>query len=200
MPNPTISKALEGWRTSSRSKLDELLKAHHEVGGGGRGRRYATEQINHAYLVAVSAQFQKFCRDLHSEAAAFLVGDTRPESFRPALLKLLTDNRKLDRGNPNPGNIGADFGRFGLDFWAAVRALDRRNERRQDGLEQLNVWRNAIAHQDFTLKDSDAKKVEGTHPQLADVRTWRGFCESLSEAFDAVTAAHLRQVVGRDPW
>ena len=55
MPNPTISKELEGWRTSSRSKLDELLKAHHEVGGGGRGRRYATEQINHAYLVAVSA-------------------------------------------------------------------------------------------------------------------------------------------------
>src|SRR5262249_27331696 len=24
----------------------------------------------------------------------------------------LVDNRKLDRGNPNPGNIGADFGRF----------------------------------------------------------------------------------------
>ena len=43
--------------------------AHRSVGGTARGRRFATEQINHAYAVLLASQFQGFARDLHSECA-----------------------------------------------------------------------------------------------------------------------------------
>ena len=71
-------------------------------------------------------------------------------------------------GNPNPGNVGSDFARFDMDFWSAVKALDARNQRRQDALQDLNEWRNAIAHQDWA-------KVGGSPTfRLRTVRVWRG--------------------------
>lgn len=33
-------------------------------------------------------------------------------------------NRKLDQGNPGPGNLGSDFGIFGASFWPEVQRLD----------------------------------------------------------------------------
>ena len=61
---------------------------------------------------------------------------------------MLVQNRKLDSGNPNPGNLGSDFNRFGLEFWDAVDQLDVRNPDRRGELQELNVMRNAIAHHD----------------------------------------------------
>src|SRR5438874_12908119 len=106
---PLASVALQLWQTVRAAALDEIEAAHRLVGGSGPGRRYATQQINHAYAVLLSSQFQGFCRDLHTEcvdaiAAAFT---------RPGLSQAVRDEfllaRKLDRGNPNPANIGADF-------------------------------------------------------------------------------------------
>ena len=61
----------------------------------------------------------------------------------------MVQNRKLNQGNPNAGNLGSDFNRFGLLFWDEARNLDFRNQARHNRLEELNLWRNAIAHQDF---------------------------------------------------
>ena len=58
-------------------------------------------------------------------------------------------NRNLDRGNANPGTIGSDFNRLGVEFWTRVYADYPRNDRRRELLENLSAWRNAIAHQDF---------------------------------------------------
>ncbi len=55
------SNSLLRWRESQRSKLDEIMEAHRAVGGAGRWRRYATEQVNHAYAMLLSSQFQGFC-------------------------------------------------------------------------------------------------------------------------------------------
>src|SRR5487761_2241061 len=52
-------------------------------------------------------------------------------------------------GNPNSGNLGSDFKRLGIDFWAEVKKLDARNADRLKRLDELNNWRNAIAHQHF---------------------------------------------------
>src|SRR5437879_257545 len=111
------SGSLHTWRTVRRAALDELEAAHRSVGGHGRGRRYATQQINQAYAVLLSSQFQGFCRDLHTESALFLVGSVQPVTLKQTLRKDLTRSRKLDRGNPSPGNIGEDFGRLGIGFW-----------------------------------------------------------------------------------
>src|SRR2546423_1551500 len=111
------SRSLATWRTQSAAALDEIAAAHAAVGGTGPGRRVATQQINHAYTVLLSSQFQRFCRDLHSEAADFLCRTVPLPALRPIVLRQFTLARKLDTGNPNPGNVGSDFRRFGMDLW-----------------------------------------------------------------------------------
>lgn len=98
----------------------------------------------------LSSQFQGYCRDLHSEAVDFVVANVTPSSLANVVRSTLLQGRKLDHGNPNPGNLGSDFGRLGMQLWPSVHAVDRRNVRRQMELENLNTWRNAIAHQDWT--------------------------------------------------
>jgi hypothetical protein len=189
------STALTTWRTTAKTSLDEIAAAHAAVGGRSRGRRYATQEINHAYAVLLSSQFQRFCRDLHTEAAAHIVDAVAPAALRPVVRARMLEGRKLDRGNANPGNLGADFGRFGFDFWARVRASDARNERRQAALRNLAAWRNAIAHQDF-----DPALTPPPPLHLSAVRAWRSACGSLAVEFDHVVAERVTVLVGARPW
>lgn len=190
------SYAYTHWATTRKTALDELEHAHRSLGGAGRGRRYATQQINQAYAVLLSSQFQGFCRDLHSECVDAMVTVVTPVSLHAILRTALTEDRKLDRGNPNPGNIGADFGRLGVPFWPSVRAIDLRNGQRQAALEELNAWRNAIAHQDF-----DPARLGGRMTlMLFQVRRWRAACDVLAPAFDSVMRAYLQAHTGTAPW
>jgi hypothetical protein len=82
--------------------LDEIEAAHRAVGGSGRGRRYATQQINQAYAVMLSSQFQRFCRDLQSEAVDELAKRIALPDVAEIFRLQLTTGRKLDSGrNPN---------------------------------------------------------------------------------------------------
>lgn len=144
----------------------------------------------------LSSQFQRFCRDLHTESSAHVVGTVTPQSLRPMMRARILEARKLDRGNPNPGNLGSDFGRLGIEFWPAVRARDQRNEKRQTALAKLSAWRNAIAHQDF-----DPATLDPPPPlRLATVNAWRSACGALAREFDEVLRAHLTSLVGVAPW
>src|SRR5437763_6783257 len=102
------SRSLHAWRTTRTAALDEVENAHRLVGGTGPGRRYATQQINQAYAVLLSSQFQGFCRDLHSECVDLLVAVIANASMQAMSGRNMQHGRKLDTGNPNPGNIGAD--------------------------------------------------------------------------------------------
>src|SRR5205814_3348768 len=103
-------------------ELDQLLHAHARIGGGRPGRPYATEQLNFAYLVAVAAHFQGFCRDLHTEAVDAFIAAI-PSPLFMILRSTLTKSRSLDRGNANGGTISEDFARLGMDpFWDLVSA------------------------------------------------------------------------------
>ena len=97
----------------------------------------------------------------------------------------------------NPGNIGADFNRFGLLFWPLVDAAHLRNARRKTLLEQLNRWRNAIAHNAF-----EPSMLRSGRPvlSLAEVRRWRTACDGLARWFDRIMRDRLRVVVGTNPW
>ncbi|MBI1903799.1 MAG: hypothetical protein HYS13_22065 [Planctomycetia bacterium] len=189
------STSLQNWIGARRVALDELESAHQSVGGTGRGRRFATEQINHAYAVLLSSQFQGFCRDLHSECAALIAQAAGSPTLRDIVQAALVENRRLDRGNPTPGNIGIDFKRFGVTLWDEVKNLDVRNASRQDRLEELNLWRNAIAHQDFSHPAIQAAAL-----RLQHVRVWRRACDYLAQAFDEAMRLHLRPIVGASPW
>src|SRR5579871_3971360 len=134
------SQSLQEWQTRSLSRLDEIEHAHQSVGGVSPGRRYATLQINHAYAVLLSSQFQGYCRDLHSECVNHLVSKVEvptvaPTDLRVALREEFLFRRQLDTGNPNPGNIGSDFNRLGVDFWDKVIAIDpTKNPSRRNAL------------------------------------------------------------------
>jgi hypothetical protein len=186
---------LRRWRTNRLEALNEIEAAHRSVGGTGRGRRYATQQINQAYAVLLSSQFQGYCRDLHSECADYLVQAITPAPLRTACRDAIVQNRKLNQGNPNPGNLGSDFNRFGLVFWDEVRNPDPRNQARQNRLEELCAWRNAIAHQDF-----NPAALRATTLQFRAVRRWRGACDRLATAFDEVMRQHIQSIAGASPW
>ena len=190
------SRSLQEWRTKRTNELDEIETAHTAIGGSGRGRRYATQQVNHAYVVLLSSQFQGFCRDLHSECVGHLLQIIQPASLQAVLSAEFLLHRTLDRGNPTPGNLGADFNRLGLEFWIEVNQIRRINERRQKYLEELNDWRNAIAHHDF-----DPAKLGGRRTlTLERIRRFRSVCNALATDFDRVMARHLETITGSNPW
>jgi hypothetical protein len=191
------SLSLNAWFADRSGALDEIESAHRAVGGAGPGRRTATQQINQAYAVLLSSHFQGFCRDLHAECSDHLANPMPDPNLRMLMRSNLVVNRKLDAGNPNPGNLGADFSRFRLAFWPLVDASHARNVQRKVLLEQLNAWRNAIAHQDFS-----PPMLRGGRPilQLSQVQAWRKACDGLARSFDEVLRVHIQSLTGSTPW
>jgi hypothetical protein len=76
-------------------------------------------------------------------------------------------------------------------------ALDRRTSQRRRSLEELNEWRNAIAHQDFL-----PGMLMAGRPvlHLAQVQTWRKACDGLVRSFDRVMRGYILGVTGTAPW
>ena len=190
------SHSLKEWETKRTNELDEIETALTAIRGSGRGRRYTTQQVNHAYVVLLSSQFQGFCRDLHSECVDHLLQIIQPASLQAVLSAEFLLHRMLDRSNPTPGNLGADFNRLGFDFWSEVNRISRINERRQKYLVELNNWRNAIAHHNF-----DPGKLGGRKTlTLKIIHRFRSVCNALATDFDCVMARHLETVTGSNPW
>lgn len=184
------------WKAARARELDQLEAAHVALGGTGRGRRYATQQVNQAYVVLLASHFQGFCRDLHTEAIDYFVDSIQPPSARPAVRTALTWRRSLDRGNPTPHNLAVDFNRFGMDFWPELYAVDSWAARRETALKDLNRWRNAIAHHDF-----DASKLAGrTTVTLQMVRRWRSACNGLARSIDRVVGLRILHLTGVRTW
>ena len=202
MPSQSFGK----WVSVRLPELDEIENAHRQVGGTSRGRRYATSQLNHAYTMLVSSQFQGYCRYLHSECVDILirameVPGVSPSDWRRMLREEFLGRRKLDFGNPNAGALAEDFRRLCTELWTELRVLDSKNAEWQRLLTELNAWRNAIAHQNF-----DPINLNGTactfapYLSLDQVRKWRRTCDGLAGAFDTVMRVHLVGLTGNLPW
>jgi hypothetical protein len=178
-------------------ELDQVEAAHTLLGGTARGRRYTTQQINRAYAVLLASQFQGFARDLHTEAVDHLVAAVPHPGFRAAVREEFLWNRQLDTRNANQGTIGGDFGRLGItNLCVQVDAVFPQNDRRRRGLEDLNHWRNAIAHQAF-----DPAVLGGAiNLRLARVQHWRRSCDRLARSLDRVLRGYIHSVTGTYPW
>jgi hypothetical protein len=189
------SNALLRWRGERADALDEIEAAHVGIGGTQPGRRYATQQINRAYAILLSSEFQGFGRDLYSECVEHVIAAT-PVHLQALVRTQFHWGQPFGRVNPQPAAIGSDFGRFGLRFWNAVYAVHANNRRRSGLLEELMRWRNAIAHNDF---DPD---TFGSDPilHLSQVRSWRSALNGLCNGFDLVLRNHLAGVLGAAPW
>lgn len=193
MPSPAFRR----WSTDGAAALDHLVSAHGALAGLRPARRAAIRELNQAYTVMLASKFQLFCRDLHSEAVERLTDAATPGALRPIFRESLLGNRQLDSKNAQPGSLGSDFKRLGIELWDQLGTRDRRTIARRKRLEELNAWRNAIAHQTFTR----ARPLAPAPPlQLRHVRTWRTACDALARSMDAVVGDHIRAVVGAAPW
>jgi hypothetical protein len=106
------SAAKGAWETVARVRLGELERLHADARGTGPGRRWGTDQLNRSLFVALVAQFQIYCRDLHDEAIDVHVAAANV--LQAGLLRsVLTQGRELNVKNPRPAALGSDFGRLG---------------------------------------------------------------------------------------
>ena len=197
LDRPMPSFSLQRWFAERASALNEMERAHQALRGSGPGVRAASLQINQAYTMMLSGQFQGYCRAFHDECAELLVGAIADSDLRDIAMFNLTTNRKLDRGNPNAGHIGADFGRFRLPFWSLVAAHHSQNSNRRMALDDMNEWRNAIGHQDFA-----PAMLRAGRPtlQLARVQAWRSACDALARSFEEVMRTYIRRFAVSVPW
>jgi hypothetical protein len=191
------SLALLRWRTERTASLSEIENVYRSVESAGHRTRSTMQQLNQAYALLLSSEFQGFCRDLHTECAAAIARILPSTDLQNLMRDGLLLGRKLDAGNPNPGNIGADFNRFDLSFWPLVDAAHPRNARRKTLLEQMNRWRNAIAHNAF---EPDMLRRGRSVLSRGEVQRWRRACDGLARWFDRVLQSRLRVVTGTNPW
>ena len=140
------SRAKRLWDTRSQERLDELEQIHSEIRGPGRGRRWYTREFNPSLFVALVAQFQLYCRNLHDDAVDVYLSEADP-CWADVLGTLLTQGRKLDMQNPRGSTLGNDFGRLGFGFVPALRSSGGMVSRDLDRLEALVDFRNAVAHE-----------------------------------------------------
>ncbi len=188
------SQSLYEWRERRSHELDQLASAHQAVAGKGPGRRYPTRQINHAYVLAIAAQFQGFARDIHTEAVDALISAVTPLEMQLPLRTLMTSGRDLDSRNASPSALGSDFQRLGISLWAELRGRYTRAGDLNIRLGSLNDWRNAIAHDDFT------RVAPETEVRLQAVRGYRSACDQLAAGMDKVVGDYVATIVGSRPW
>lgn len=151
---PMVSNSLIRWQNERASAMDALIDAHRILPGGRPGRRWASEQLNHALFLRLASEFQGFGRDIHDEAVSFILTASvqAPPIARSILESNLKFARRIDRGNANVGTLGADFRRLGIPIIKLVKHESALNERRLLVLGSLNAARNAIAHNELNSK------------------------------------------------
>jgi len=143
------------------------------------------------YVLLLSAHFQGFCRDLHTECAQIIASKVRP-SLQILFQAQFSARRELDRGNANFNTVVTDFNRFGIAMKPALDALAGSAALKGD-LHRLNEWRNAAAHQNAVLPPSGPLTV----PMI---QGWRNSCNSLATSLDTIMYNQLRVRLRRAPW
>jgi hypothetical protein len=177
------------------------MSAHVAVGGSGAGRRWATEELNHALVLRLASEFQGFCRDLHNDAVEVILAGSAPRNLplQQALRAACTTSRRLDRGNADPDGLRKDFGLFGMKLWPDLTvSYPSKSAEWQRKLELLNAVRNGLAHDDGNRLVK--VRAVGWPPTLASVRRWRAALDGLATGMDHVTREHLRRLLNVTPW
>jgi len=144
-----------------------------------------------AYVLLLSAHFQGFCRDLHTECAQIIASKVRA-SLQILFQSQFSARRELDHGNANFGNIVKDFDRFGFSLKLNLDGLPGSAALKKD-LHNMNEWRNAAAHHNTLLPPGGPLTV----PMILG---WRNSCNTLATSLDTIMYNQLRGRLRRAPW
>lgn len=193
------SAALTRWRTRGLARLAELENVHRNLIGSGPGRKWGTTQLNRGLFLALVAQFQSYCRDLHDEAAMVHV-DAAIAGQKQTLHLLIRQGRRLDTHNPRRSVLGHDFGRLGFSLLDDLKATGPETVERLERLDVLIDYRNAIGHGD----ESRIAMLDASGGVKATKKSYmehRRSLEALAGTIDATVAAGLARVLGTAaPW
>ncbi|MBS2023327.1 MAG: hypothetical protein JST92_13015, partial [Deltaproteobacteria bacterium] len=100
-------------------------------------------------------------------------------------------------------SIKQDFAKLGLlDVWVSA-GFSTANPKSKEliRLEQLNHWRNAIAHSDFVFSPDVTILLAGQNARLiTHVRGWRKSCSVIATRLDETVRKQVQAVVGKTPW
>jgi hypothetical protein len=152
-----------------------------------------------AYILLLAGHFQRYCRALHDEAVGIAAVHVRPPGAA-VMVDWLSANRRLDRGNAHAAALRDDFRWLGTDLWVELVRMDHRNRRRRTQLDQLNAWRNGIAHQALPLAGGHVEAAAGSARTLRWARLWRANCSALAQQLDRFVKKRLNSMLGVRPW
>lgn len=182
--------ALGHWRGPLSSGLDSLEAMHVRATGQGPGRRVGTEEFNGQLYVALVGRFQEYARALHDEARdAVASGET---AVHRLFAESAGQRRRLDKGNPWPSELQADFSLIGLDLLTHVKER-RHGPGRLEALGAAVMLRNGPAHGDRE-KVAQAHE-EGARPTLSSFRAHRAKLGHLAVDMSQVVEHHVHSIM-----
>ncbi len=193
------SDALVLWRTVGLARLGGLEAVHVHLNSTGPGRRWGTRQLNRSLFVALVAQFQGFCRDLHDDALHVYLDEANPLQRRN-LDTQLRRGRRLDTHTPRRSTLGHDFPRLGVDVIGGLKQHGRTAELRLQSLDQVVDYRIAVTHGDETTTG----RIEAEGVVRSTKRSFqqhRRALDSLADTTDRFVAEQLARFMAIEfPW
>jgi hypothetical protein len=186
------SHALQSWQNDRLPRLNAIDAQCDAVFALAPPNPDLADENLRGYVMLLSAHFQGFCRDLHTECVMVLA-TSAPPTLRVVIQAMGIARRELDGANPRFQSLREDFGRFDVSLSVALSA-NPSNAPRLTLLDHLNKWRNYAAHHKTTLP------ADGGPFTLVTVRTWKAACDALAAELDGVMYNELSRIVGRPPW
>jgi hypothetical protein len=189
------------WAAARADRIKRLRAAHEAFGGTGPGRRWVTDELNHALILRLASEFQGFARDLHNESGLFVARSLAPgdQQLQRSLRLPYSLNRKLNQGNADPGTLGNDFSLFGIELWPELQARYPSHAKGwNQKLSALNTARNGIVHDD----SAKIARVQGDGWPLTlrSVDRWKSSLDGLTRGMDSVVGGQLKLKYGTSPW
>jgi hypothetical protein len=185
------SVALQDWQNIRMRRLSEVDAQCDTTFGLTPVPDLADENLR-GYIVLLSAHFQGFCRDLHSECVQVFTNAAPAHLQQVIQLQCLT-SRELDGANPKMEAIRKDFNRFDLELSIAL-STDPANALLITHLGHMNLWRNYVAHY------KNIPPLQGGPLSLVVVRMWKSACDGLAVELDRIMYDKLNAVLGTPPW
>lgn len=155
------------------------------------------EQLNRSLFVALVAQFQTYCRDLHDDAIDVHTAAATAEQ-RELVRTLMSQGRRLDTQTPRTSALASDFSRVGFNIVTALKAQGREMETALGLLDVVVDFRNAVAHGNETQIASvvASRRIKTT---MRSYRQYRRRISNLASTMDRVAAARLASLLHIPP-
>jgi hypothetical protein len=185
------SVALQDWQNNRTRRLSEIDAQSDTTFGLTPVPDLADENLR-GYVMLLSAHFQGFCRDLHSECIQ-VFSNAAPAHLQSVIQRQCRAGRDLDGANPKMESIRKDFERFDLDLSVALGS-NPANALLITHLGHMILWRNYVAHH------KGIPPGHGGPLSLTSVRLWKTSCDGLAAELDGIMYNQLRRVLGRPPW